>query len=297
MINSTDLKCFLTLSRTLSFTKAADILYMSQQAISQKILRFEKELGFPLFVRTRNYVKLTEEGKRCFDFFDVFYDQGQELLDKCRESYNDKIKELRVGYQNMLKWGNVLELVHEELSSEYKNTKLYEELFDSKILARHLESGQLDMIVIYGRFIPKGFEGEKFVLKELPLLLMVSSKLAEEKKAQDFRVFSKLPFIEDVFGNESREDTLSRAKKTALKCGLKPSEYIIVPNRDSANMAAEAGRGIIISTKMGAAGDSTRLKAFSLPLNEELVCLWKKGEENVMVHEYRKCLEKVMSRS
>ena len=46
-----------------SFTKAADQLGLTQSAISHAISSLEKEFGFALIHRSRNGVKLTEEGK------------------------------------------------------------------------------------------------------------------------------------------------------------------------------------------------------------------------------------------
>lgn len=46
-----------------SFTKAADELGLTQSAVSHAISSLEKEFGFALIHRSRNGVKLTEEGK------------------------------------------------------------------------------------------------------------------------------------------------------------------------------------------------------------------------------------------
>lgn len=56
------IKYFISVSETLSFTKAARQHYISQTAMSQQIASMEEELGFLLFHRTRNMVKLTASG-------------------------------------------------------------------------------------------------------------------------------------------------------------------------------------------------------------------------------------------
>lgn len=47
-----------------SFTDAADALYVSRAALSKSVSRLESELGFPLFDRTCDGVRLTDAGKR-----------------------------------------------------------------------------------------------------------------------------------------------------------------------------------------------------------------------------------------
>lgn len=57
------LRYFVTLAKTLSFTQAAESLYISQSTLSQQIASLENELGLKLFNRTRRTVELTESGQ------------------------------------------------------------------------------------------------------------------------------------------------------------------------------------------------------------------------------------------
>ena len=54
---------FLVVARTLSYTKAAEILYKSQSVISRQIAAMEDELGMQLFNRNTRGVTLTPEGE------------------------------------------------------------------------------------------------------------------------------------------------------------------------------------------------------------------------------------------
>jgi len=56
------LKRFLDICRTGSFTKTAENLYISQQALSSSISTLEEELGRPIFTRTATGVIPTEDG-------------------------------------------------------------------------------------------------------------------------------------------------------------------------------------------------------------------------------------------
>jgi DNA-binding transcriptional LysR family regulator len=58
------LRDFVAVAEELSFTRAAERLYVAQQAISREIRRLEDQLGTPLFVRTTRRVMLTPEGER-----------------------------------------------------------------------------------------------------------------------------------------------------------------------------------------------------------------------------------------
>lgn len=56
------IEIFLEVSRQLNFTTAGEKLYMSQPTVSRQMQLLEHELGFPLFIRGNNFVRLTSEG-------------------------------------------------------------------------------------------------------------------------------------------------------------------------------------------------------------------------------------------
>ena len=59
------IQCFIALAETLHFTKAAERLYLSQPTLSRQISELEKEIGYPLVMRTTRNVVLTEVGELC----------------------------------------------------------------------------------------------------------------------------------------------------------------------------------------------------------------------------------------
>lgn len=57
------LRYFLTVAREGSITRAAELLYVAQPSLSQRIRSFEEMLGFELFDRAHGALALTAEGK------------------------------------------------------------------------------------------------------------------------------------------------------------------------------------------------------------------------------------------
>ncbi|MEI4270070.1 MAG: LysR family transcriptional regulator, partial [Candidatus Dasytiphilus stammeri] len=64
LVNTELLKTFLEVSRTLHFGKAAELLYLTQSAVSFRIRQLENQLGVILFTRHRNKIRLTAAGIR-----------------------------------------------------------------------------------------------------------------------------------------------------------------------------------------------------------------------------------------
>ena len=68
------LKYFLTVAREENITRAADILHISQPALSRQLMQLEEELGIQLFKRGRHSTSLTAEGM-------LLRRRAQEIID------------------------------------------------------------------------------------------------------------------------------------------------------------------------------------------------------------------------
>jgi len=92
------IKSFLALAESLSFTKASQQIYLTQPALSTQIRNLERELGVILFDRTRHKVEITEAGR-------VFQAEARELtelaaraLRRTRQASRGEVGLLRIGY-------------------------------------------------------------------------------------------------------------------------------------------------------------------------------------------------------
>ena len=76
------IRSFLTVARSGSFSRAAELLFLSQSSVSRNINELEKEWGFKLFIRGNNSVTITDAGRTMYDFFSTV-----------SSSYSDALKE------------------------------------------------------------------------------------------------------------------------------------------------------------------------------------------------------------
>ncbi len=81
-MNVEQFEIFRTIAQVKSFTKAAKILNFTQPAISSQIKILEQHYNIPLFERGNNGVKLTEAGKK-------FYEYGDKILALYEQMEND----------------------------------------------------------------------------------------------------------------------------------------------------------------------------------------------------------------
>jgi LysR family transcriptional activator of glutamate synthase operon len=95
------LRCFQIVARLENMTKAAEMLQVSQPAISKLIGNLEKELKIRLFDRTGKYIRLNEYGKRFLAKVDLalqtLEDGKTELLDMAERPTGTVVIFIQVG--------------------------------------------------------------------------------------------------------------------------------------------------------------------------------------------------------
>ena len=68
MLDIDQLRTFIAISETGSFTKAAEVVNKTQSAVSMQMKRLEERLERPIFARDGRASKLTDDGQRLLDY-------------------------------------------------------------------------------------------------------------------------------------------------------------------------------------------------------------------------------------
>src|ERR1700746_3899224 len=68
LIDVDQLRTFIAIAETGSFTKAAEVVHKTQSAVSMQMKRLEERLARPIFARDGRASKLTEDGERLLDY-------------------------------------------------------------------------------------------------------------------------------------------------------------------------------------------------------------------------------------
>ena len=68
LLDIDQLRTFVAIADTGSFTRAAEIVHKTQSAVSMQMKRLEERLGKPVFEREGRASKLTEDGERLLDY-------------------------------------------------------------------------------------------------------------------------------------------------------------------------------------------------------------------------------------
>lgn len=88
---------FLTAAKVLNFTKAAELLYISQPALTKYIKRLEESYGVEFFDRSTNPLKLTYAGEIYKEYAENCVRQELMLRDRLTEVKDDEEGKIKLG--------------------------------------------------------------------------------------------------------------------------------------------------------------------------------------------------------
>ena len=144
-MNLNQLRYFVSVAESGSFTRAAINQYISQTAITQQIRALEETVGAKLFDRNSRPVSLTPAGK-------VFLKEAREILGRMDVALS-RIREASTGLEGDLRLGYTKGYEHSDLPKylrvfhqEYPNVLLLCHRCDTDALASGLLSGEYDII-------------------------------------------------------------------------------------------------------------------------------------------------------
>lgn len=144
-MNTFQLECFLTVAETLNFAKAAEILNVTQPAVTKQIKNLEDELHTRLFKRSTRSVELTPAGMLLINDAEVIIRTSTRAKNRFLSMQNE-IKQLSIGIRIP---SHIKQLYKplEELLAKYDKCcpKL---MVDSMVqLFRALYDEQLDLVI------------------------------------------------------------------------------------------------------------------------------------------------------
>ena len=167
-----------------NFTKAAEVLYLSQPSLSKQIKTLEKNLDIILINRESNKISLTENGK-------VFLQYSERILALCEESCRALI-DLKNGDRGSLTVGAsqtvgtyLMPRILALFAQNYPQIDLKVEVNSTPTIVHNLLNREIDIALVGGEVpkkLKKNLTIEDFVEDEISLIISTSHPFAKKKK-------------------------------------------------------------------------------------------------------------------
>lgn len=240
------LKVFCTVAETKSFSKASEIIHLTQPAVSLQVQSIEEAFEVKLFDRTSSTVTLTGAGK-------ILYKYAKEILglyasiEKDIGAVTGLVKgSIAVGASSTI--GNyLLPTVISDFKKAYPKTKIQLIVGNTRRIVECLKAGNLNLGLVEGEVSKYKVMTEKLVSDELSLIVAPFHPWAKRKEVSINEIV-KEPFILREDGSGTRQII----EKYLNKKGITTQDMnitAVIGSTEAIKEAVENGIGVSIVSK------------------------------------------------
>lgn len=170
------LRYFHAVARLKNFTKAADVLFISQPALSQGVKALEKELHCELFIRGKQ-LQLTLEGNKLFAHCESLFEKIEQIVEDISDTKGSRKARINIGVLDsiLLYW---LPEALADFFHSYPGVSLNFSKSETKVIEGDLLDEKLDLGIISRPTFSRNLE--EFELGSFSHQLVVSSEFKED---------------------------------------------------------------------------------------------------------------------
>ncbi|MFB9993712.1 LysR family transcriptional regulator [Deinococcus oregonensis] len=138
------LRHFVALAEEENFGRAAERVFVVQQALSNSIKNLEDEVGVPLVLRTTRRVQLTPAGREFLEGARLTLAQATQTVERTRRAARGEVGRLTVGFVSGLAFGGLPEIVR-KFRELYPNVSVDLRELTAQEQEAALRGGQVDV--------------------------------------------------------------------------------------------------------------------------------------------------------
>lgn len=285
MPSEVSIRCLLAAGKFDSFTKAAEELFMTRQAVSRQIAVFEKELGARLFDRTTARVSLTPVGVVYYRFFSQMQAKWEDTQRKAAAILSEQAESVSIGCPYAIDLGErVLEIVERCKKNGYPIRVNWERREPYDLLS-HLFSGHFDIVFSFSGTLAafaKNSELESTPFSDIQSMLLVRDSHPLVRPGVEAADLQQEPcYITESMLSSDLGLTGFLAEWATV--GMRFTDVRTMPDRETLQTMVELGRGVTISNSMERFTKHPHICALPLNRFQKIMCVWRKNEKKAQV--------------
>lgn len=281
------IQMFIKVAEELNFSRAADIMNVTQSALSKRISSLENAIGLRLFYRKKRPVELTPEGRVLYGHWKGICEQINDSIDqafKCRNQKKDALTVCWFSSGNML---GALSLVGRQLAqcnSGLAFRLVYSSFGKWRTLLAKNEIDIMITIRMEANRLSDELTWDEIVLCPKLICMLDINPLSKKKKIryEDLRdqKFVILSPIETPVYQEYVRGICNRH-------GFEPKVSRYVSNANSLISNIEDDNDVLVCDRFLRNIDSPVIKSFELPETYSgLIAVWKKENTNPYILDF-----------
>jgi len=292
-VNDVQIMAFLTAADTLSFTKTANQMFVTQQAVSKYINELEKSLNLVLFERLNTSVRLTPEGENLSRLLRELLDDYYKAKERINNHYRQMEFKLRIGICETINpfgeiWKGINDFIAQNPSTVFRGGQIMLDEIQEK-----LNDGEYDLVIVSSENVPLGNEYHIRTLANERPCLYGPEKICTGKL--DNKCWG-LPLIQLASWKWGFLAWNRIVSIRMTKLGLHPERSLGVPNMESLLSEMQLNRYVAIADdRFGRVSRIPGLAKFPLTIPGAICSVWKKSNENPILSLFSDALEKYCS--
>lgn len=242
-MNSQQIEYFLTVAECLNFTEAGERLYASQTTISRQISVLEAELGFQLFYRDKNTLRLTPAGAIMIPTYNQMNEFFNEQKKIAAYTSSGQSGQITIGFLCNMNIDIFFIDLLEQFQQKYPNIIVNHCCFPEGNVEDSLRSDEIDILFAHDFDQPVSPQYVSDLVCETNMFLVYGEKHKMAKKEH--------PTIHDFAGEHlwttGHSDTRRREMilhNLYQHYKMSPFKKSIAPNFDSALLNIRLGNGV-----------------------------------------------------
>lgn len=276
------IKCFLTVVETGSFTKAAQVLFISQPSVSRHIAELECEWNLKLFEREAKVAKITPQGEMMYQSLKKITKLYDESLANAQGCQGVVPGRLRIGMVSGWHVDQVPMISHFQQKHPHVQVEIWK--FSYGDLNHYLLDGTLDMSIVSENWLAK--ENSEIVhtsIATFPMLLHIAA-IHPQAKA---RSIDELGNVDVLVPDVSQSIQAISITKHWMQENNWDFTVVPYPNLESVMAGVERGLGAAFTNHTFFTTATAKDKVFfdtDIPI--PLVCAWHKENDNDLINTF-----------
>jgi DNA-binding transcriptional LysR family regulator len=198
------LRAFVAIAESGTFTAGALRVHVTQAAISMQIRQLETEIGAKVFVRAPRHVILTEAGEQLLRRARHILREHDAALDEIAELAGAERGRLRIGSASAMVLTEQLPAILKELRKQHPAADIAVTSGTSEVLVDQILAGEVDIAFVSLPVDVRGIKTERLSQDQLVAIASPQHKLAKQKTISAYTLAGERLILGERGGNTRR---------------------------------------------------------------------------------------------
>jgi DNA-binding transcriptional LysR family regulator len=198
------LRAFVAIAESGTFTAGALRVHVTQAAISMQIRQLETEIGARVFVRAPRHVILTEAGEQLLRRARHILREHDAALDEIAELAGAERGRLRIGSASAMVLTEQLPAILKELRKQHPAAEIAVTSGTSEVLVDQILAGEVDVAFVSLPVDVRGIKTERLSQDQLVAIASPRHKLAKQKTISAYTLAGERLILGERGGNTRR---------------------------------------------------------------------------------------------